>query len=87
SMASTTISTIMMDKSQLETAGTDYSIQGSVASFSGIAAAAISGVIAEAFRYRGVFAISVAIAVLGVAIIAIAFDDTRSTHDSALTPQ
>ncbi|MEH1768434.1 MAG: MFS transporter [Nostoc sp.] len=87
SMASTTISTIMMDKSELATAGTDYSIQGSVASFSGIAAAAISGVIAEALGYRGVFAISVAIAVLGVAIIAIAFNDTRSTQDSALTTQ
>lgn len=87
SMASTTMSTIAMDKSELETAGTDYSIQGSFGSFSGIAAAAISGIVAEAFGYRGVFAVSVAIALLGVAIIAIAFDDTRSTQDSALTPQ
>jgi MFS family permease len=82
SMASTAISTIMMDKSELETSGTDYSIQGSVASFSGIVAAATSGIIAEAFGYRGVFAISVAIAVFGVGVIGIAFDDTRT-----LTPQ
>jgi MFS family permease len=82
SMASTATSTIMMDKSELETSGTDYSIQGSVASFSGIVAAATSGIIAEAFGYQGVFAISVAIAVFGVGVIGIAFDDTRT-----LTPQ
>jgi predicted MFS family arabinose efflux permease len=84
SMASTTVSTIMMDKSEIETAGTDYSIQASVLAFTGIAAAAISGVVAEAFGYRVVFALGVAIALLGVAIITIAFDDTRSTQDSAL---
>lgn len=87
SMATTATYTIMMDKSELETAGTDYTIQNSIASFSTIGAATISGVIADALGYRGVFAISAAISLIGVAIIAIAFDDTRSTQDSAFTPQ
>lgn len=87
SMATTATYTIMMDKSEVETAGTDYTIQTSVASFSTIGAATISGVIADAFGYRSAFAISAAISLIGVAIIAIAFDDTISTQDSTLTPQ
>ncbi len=86
SITGTTISTIMMDKCEQQTASTDYSIQSSVRSFSGIVAAAISGLVAEAFGYGGAFTISIAITLISVVIIAIAFDDTRSTQ-KALTPQ
>jgi MFS family permease len=87
SMANTAICTIMMDKSELRTAGTDYTIQTSVVSFSTIVAAAISGIIAQSLGYRGVFVISAALSLIGVAIIAIAFDNTKSDRDLVLTPQ
>lgn len=66
----TATSTIMMDKSQPETAGTDYTFQVSVGSLGSIVASGISGVVAQAIGYRGVFALSIAIAILTVAIIA-----------------
>ncbi|MEG4342114.1 hypothetical protein QUB70_02330 [Microcoleus sp. A003_D6] len=52
--------------------------------FSGIIAAAIGGVIAQALGYQGVFIISLAIALVSIAIVAREFDRTRRTQ---LTPQ
>lgn len=49
----------MMDKSRLETAGTDYTLQTSLIGLGGILSAALSGVLAEAIGYRGVFTVSV----------------------------
>ena len=65
----TTTFTIMMDKSKLETPGTDYTIQSSVGILGSIGAASISGVIAEEIGYRGVFAISLALAIISVLMI------------------
>ncbi|MCC5635084.1 MFS transporter [Nostoc sp. CHAB 5844] len=68
-MMTTAISTLMMDNSSLETPGTDYTFQGSVSIFASLGAASISGVIAEAISYRGIFAISLAIAIISVLMI------------------
>lgn len=65
----TALSTVMMDKSRAETAGTDYTLQTSVVYFSTILAAAIGGVIAETFGYQILFLISIAIACLNVITI------------------
>lgn len=65
----TALSTVMMDKSRAETAGTDYTLQTSVVYFSTILAAAIGGVIAETFGYQILFLISIAIACLNAIAI------------------
>ncbi|MEG4208203.1 MFS transporter [Microcoleus sp. Pol7_A1] len=83
SMAVTVLYTIMMDNSRLETAGTEYTLQSSTTFFAGIIAAALGGIIAQAIGYKGVFIISIAIALLSIAIVARAFNDTTSTQ---LTP-
>ncbi|MEM8639253.1 MAG: MFS transporter [Cyanobacteria bacterium P01_G01_bin.54] len=72
SMANTTLYTIMMDKSQPETAGTDYTLQNSVVGLSVDGVSIISGVLADALGYGGAFAIGVAIAFLGVGLVATA---------------
>ncbi|VEP17334.1 membrane hypothetical protein [Hyella patelloides LEGE 07179] len=43
--------TVMMDKSQLNTAGTDYTLQVSIKAFGSLIASSLSGVIAEAIGY------------------------------------
>lgn len=70
---------VMMDNSRLGTAGFDYTLQISILLISSLIAAGISGFIAKAIGYQGVFAISVALSVLAVAIVAIAFDDNTNT--------
>ncbi|MCC5608959.1 MFS transporter [Nostoc sp. CHAB 5834] len=62
--------TIMMDKSSLETPGTDYTIQSSVGILGSLGTGSISGLIAEVIGYQGVFAISLAIAIISVLMIA-----------------
>ncbi|MCV3216650.1 MFS transporter [Plectonema radiosum NIES-515] len=66
---STATSTLMMDNSSLETPGTDYTLQSSVSIFASLGAGAISGVIAKAVAYRGIFSISLAIALISVLMI------------------
>lgn len=61
--------TIMMDKSRLETPGTDYTVQSSVGSLGSIGAASISGVLAEAIGYRGVFIVGLGVAIASVLMI------------------
>jgi len=68
-MATTPLYTVMMDKSNLETAGTDYTMQNSIVYFGGIFAAAMSGMIAKIFGYPGVFAISILISIIGLLLI------------------
>ncbi|WP_315788433.1 MFS transporter [Fischerella sp. JS2] len=76
-MIGTTTFTMMMDKATSESPGTDYTIQTSVGVFGSIAGAALSGVLAQATGYRGVFAISLAIAIISVLMISKVFNFTR----------
>jgi MFS transporter, PAT family, beta-lactamase induction signal transducer AmpG len=69
-MVATSAFTIMMDKSRPESAGSDYSIQASLNTLGSIPAAAISGVIANAVGYRGVFALSTLLILLCIVLIA-----------------
>ena len=69
-MVGTTAFTIMMDKSRLEMAGTDYTMQTSLIAVGGILAAALSGVLASAIGYRGVFAVSVLLLLGCIALVA-----------------
>ena len=75
SMATTPLYTVMMDKSNLETSGTDYTMQNSIVHLGGIVAAAMSGVIVRMVGYRGVFATSIVVSIIGVVLIAKMFDD------------
>ncbi|MEM7796819.1 MAG: MFS transporter [Cyanobacteria bacterium P01_C01_bin.118] len=68
-MAMTALFTVMMDKSDAATAGTDYTVQSSVVYISGILGATFSGVIAEALGYQGVF--SVALLFTAITVLAI----------------
>ncbi len=61
--------TIQMDKSRPEAPGTDYTIQNSIAVLGSIIAAAVSGVIAKAIGYQGVFGLSLAIAIMSILAI------------------
>ncbi|MEO1349765.1 MAG: MFS transporter [Cyanobacteria bacterium J06635_15] len=69
SMAMTALFTVMMDKSDAATAGTDYTVQSSVVYISGIIGGTCSGLIADAVGYRGVFAVALGLALLTVLAI------------------
>ena len=66
SMAITALFTVMMDKSEIKTAGTDYTVQSSVVYISGIIGAVFSGIIAQAIGYGGVFLTAFGFALLTV---------------------
>ena len=72
-MLRTAIYTIMMDKCDIATGGTDYTTQTSIAYLSAIIVAPISGILAKTIGYRGLFVICVAIAMVSTAIIAKSF--------------
>lgn len=80
SMAYTIEFTIMMDKSQIATAGTDYTLQTSFLTLSSILAGAISGVIAEALGYIPLFFVSIAIGLASVIFVSKTFDRTLSSN-------
>ena len=65
----TVSSTVMMDKSHWDTAGTDYTAQTSIVFLGGFLAAGISGVIASAIGYQGIFEVSSAISFFTVILI------------------
>ncbi|MEM7793984.1 MAG: MFS transporter [Cyanobacteria bacterium P01_C01_bin.118] len=65
----TVSSTVMMDKSRLAMAGTEYTAQTSMAYFGSFLAAGISGVIASAIGYQGLFGVSAVVALLAVILI------------------
>ncbi|MEO0537505.1 MAG: MFS transporter [Cyanobacteria bacterium P01_A01_bin.123] len=69
-MVGTTAFTIMMDNSRLATAGTDYTLQTSLIALGGILSAAVSGVLANAIGYRGVFGLSVLLLLGCMALVA-----------------
>jgi len=85
SMASTALFTLMMDRSQAATAGTDYTVQTSVAFMGSLGAAAFSGIIAEAIGYQGLFLASVGIGLINLIIIAKVLDDPPLSRSSVLT--
>ena len=66
-----------MDKSNIATAGTDYTIQTSIPYFSAIIAAILSGVTAKTIGYTGLFTICILIAIVNVIIIFKAFVNTE----------
>lgn len=77
-MAYTTEYTVMMDKSELNTAGTDFTLQASFLSLSSIVSGAIAGYLAEALGYIALFAISSAISLFCVAFIVKTFESKPS---------
>ena len=68
-MAYTTEYTVMMDKSNPETAGMDFTLQASFLSFSSIISGAVAGFLAEALGYIPLFLISIAITLFSVLFI------------------
>jgi MFS family permease len=77
SMALIPMYTVMMDNSRLGMAGFDYTLQVSLVFVGSLIAGGMSGFIAEAIGYRGAFAVSAAIALASVIIVAKVFDDTK----------
>ncbi|MEO0767968.1 MAG: MFS transporter [Cyanobacteria bacterium J06649_4] len=69
SMAITALFTVMMDKSDVKTAGTDYTAQSSVIYISGIVGAVFSGIIAQSIGYGGVFLVALGFSLLTVIAI------------------
>ena len=65
----TVSSTVMMDKSRLAMAGTEYTAQTSMVYFGSFLAAGISGFIASKIGYQGLFGVSAALALLAVILI------------------
>ena len=70
-MAYTALLSAMMDKSQPETAATDYTLQISIMSIGGTAATVASGAIASAMGYTFMFIVSAALSLLSVLLIKI----------------
>ncbi|MEM8674476.1 MAG: MFS transporter [Cyanobacteria bacterium P01_G01_bin.67] len=68
-MVMTTSFTIIMDKSRLEMAGTDYTLQSSLIGIGGIVSATLSGFLADTIGYRGVFATSVLLLVVYLRLV------------------
>ncbi|MEM1239085.1 MAG: MFS transporter [Cyanobacteria bacterium P01_H01_bin.26] len=86
SMSSTALCTVMMDRSDLATAGSDYTVQSSLVLFSGIGIAAVSGFIAQAVGYQGLFMLSAMVALLSVTLVATAFDETIYSRNVGSSP-
>lgn len=66
----TVLFTVIMDKSQLTRAGTDFTTQTTLIFIGSIGGSAISGVIAKSAGYTSVFVLGIAIALLSVVLIA-----------------
>ncbi|MEM9775580.1 MAG: MFS transporter [Chloroflexota bacterium] len=66
---STVLSTMIMDKSNPETAGTDYSLQYSIASMVSLIFASIALVIAESIGYVGVLWIGISLTILALGLV------------------
>ncbi|MEM9804010.1 MAG: MFS transporter [Cyanobacteria bacterium P01_D01_bin.56] len=65
----TVSSTVMMDKSRLASAGTEFTAQTSIVYLGAFMAAGVSGVIASAIGYQGLFLISAVVALLSFFLI------------------
>jgi MFS transporter, PAT family, beta-lactamase induction signal transducer AmpG len=69
SMGYTAIATVMLEKSQLATAATDYTIQSSLIYLSGILAMLVSGSLAEHFGYEGMLVVAAGVCILAVILV------------------
>lgn len=76
SMVNTALFTVMMDKSESETAGTDFTVQNSVVSLGTDIGSVLSGFIAGAIGYKGIFTVSIGVSLLGVIAITKFFAET-----------
>ncbi|MGF1490471.1 MAG: MFS transporter [Prochloraceae cyanobacterium] len=63
-----------MDKSRSENAGSDFTLQVSLVFVGSYLTGGISGYIANAIGYRGVFAVACAISLIAAAIVAKVID-------------
>ena len=72
-MAYTALYTVMMDNSNTNSAGVDYTMQTSAIYFGGIAASGLSGFVAEALGYQNLFLICIFISLASVAVVAKTF--------------
>ncbi|MCU0532944.1 MAG: hypothetical protein MUD14_03485 [Hydrococcus sp. Prado102] len=72
SMALVPLYALMMDNSRLGTAGFDFTLQVSIVFIGSLLAGAMSGFIATPVGYQGAFAISVALSLIGVALVSVA---------------
>lgn len=73
-MAYTTEYTVMMDKSNPQTAGTDFTLQASFLSFSSIISGGIAGFLADALGYVALFVISSVLTLISVLFIIKTFE-------------
>jgi MFS family permease len=80
--AGTVLLTVIMDRSDISTAGTDFTVQTSILYLGSIGGSAISGVIADRFGYQGAFLTSIGIAVVVLAVIAGASERQMFRADS-----
>lgn len=78
-MVGTTSLTIMMDKSCPDMAGTDCTLQASFIGIGGMIAAALSGVLAQAIGYRGVFSVSALLLVGCMVLVTKVLKSTQPT--------
>ncbi|MDJ0600780.1 MAG: MFS transporter [Crocosphaera sp.] len=74
SMACIPMFTVMMDNSRLGTAGFDYTLQISIVFVGSLTVGSLSGFIAKEIGYQGAFALSAAITLVSVIVVAIVFD-------------
>lgn len=73
-MAYTTEYTVMMDKSNPQTAGTDFTLQASFLSLSSIISGGIAGFLADALGYVALFVISSVLTLISVLFIIKTFE-------------
>ncbi|RBP83780.1 MFS transporter [Marinomonas rhizomae] len=66
---STMLATVMMDNSQKQTAGTDYTLQYSLSSIVGTGGVSSALLLAETFQYTGVLIISLCVTALSIIIL------------------
>ncbi|MGD2184345.1 MFS transporter [Lusitaniella coriacea] len=83
-MAMTALFTVMMDRSELTTPGTDFTLQTSLIYFGGIFAAPLSGVAATAWGYEGAFILAIALSLGSVASISVLVERNIASIESTL---
>lgn len=84
-MVVTNAFTVMMDKSQPDSAATDYAIQASFITFGSIPARVISGMVVSGIGYIGVFILSSAIVGLCLLLIPRSFQHPSSVDKSVVS--
>jgi MFS family permease len=75
--ATAALFTVMMDACRKEQSATDYTVQSCAVVIATGSASALSGVVAHALGYPGMFALAAALCVLGVVYVALTFDAAK----------